>query len=120
MLIHHHKQSDEVFTADIRKKGSQISEALNINFDKLQSWRDLSDRITPLGALFDATLRTNDALHKIAKEGTPSIERGNFFETHHSLLLGIMSSADVLDKRIKGVIDLVSRVITLLIYFILG
>lgn len=84
-----------------------MSQGLNINFDKLQTWRDLSDRIMPLGALFDATLRTNDALHKIAKEGNSPVGRENFFEIHRSLLLGIISSAEVLEKRIKGVIDLV-------------
>lgn len=99
-----HGQSDEVFTADIHMKGSQ---GLNLNFDKLQAWRDLSDRVMPLGALFDATLRTIDALHKIGQQGTPLTGRDNFFVTQRSLLLGIKSSAEVLQNRIKGVIDLV-------------
>jgi hypothetical protein len=83
------------------------SQGLNINFDKLQAWRDLSDRVMPLGALFEATLRTMDALYYIGKEGTPAPGRDNFFVTQRSLLLGIRSSAEVLQNRIKGVIDLV-------------
>ena len=99
------RQSDEVFTADIHMKGSQ---GLNLNFDKLQAWRDLSDRVMPLGALFDATLRTIDALRMIGQQGaSPKTGRDNFFVTQRSLLLGIKSSAEVLQNRIKGVIDLV-------------
>ena len=97
-------QSDEVFTADIHMKGSQ---GLNINFDKLQGWRDLSDRVMPLGALFGATLRTIDALYEIGKEGNPPTGRVSFLVNQRSLLLGITSSAEVLQNRIKGVIDLV-------------
>jgi hypothetical protein len=85
-------------------KGAQ---GLNINFDKLQAWRDLSDRVMPLGALFDATLRTIDAVRKIGQKGTPPTGSDNFFATQQSLLLGIKSSAEVLQNRIKGVIDLV-------------
>jgi hypothetical protein len=103
-LIEPSTQSDEVFTADIHMKGSQ---GLNINFDKLQGWRDLSDRVMPLGALFGATLRTIDGLYEIGKEGNPPAGRVSFLVNQRSLLLGINSSTEVLQNRIKGVIDLV-------------
>jgi len=63
--------------------------------------------------LFDATLRTIDALHQIGKEGTPPTGRDNFFITQRSLLLGIRSSAEVLQNRIKGVIDLLADTLNL-------
>jgi hypothetical protein len=105
MLTRVVRQSDPFFTFDIHKKGAM---AMNINFEKLQSWRDLSDRQMSLGAIFEAASRTIAELRKIAEAGSAPDGRANFFIAQEWHLKGLRSSADVLHRRILGVIDLVS------------
>jgi hypothetical protein len=96
------KKSDIVFTEDIHK------DTYAKNFEYLQEWRDLSDRAQQLPSHFDALLRIVINLETALDSANASMK--NFLSGQKSMLVGLKGSSEVLQRRIEGVIGLVSDI----------
>lgn len=82
------------------------SRSFPVTFELLQQWHDNADKVTPLTAYLNASLRVLDGLHKL-RAATQDDCSEQFHETNMSLLLGVKASSEVLQKRVQGVIELV-------------
>jgi hypothetical protein len=105
-------KSERLFAADIGANNS-----LDISFERLQYWRDLEDRVMPLSSMLRAKLGLLDALEQMsakfaAETANSQNEHGfvqtNFFRARKSSVEALMASAIGLQKRIHGVLNLVS------------
>ena len=82
------------------------SRSFPVTFELLQQWHDNADKVTPLTAYLNASLRILDELRKL-RAATQDDCWEQFHETNMSLLLGVKASSEVLQKRVQGVIELV-------------
>jgi hypothetical protein len=94
---------------------------LEVSFDRLQWWRDLEDRILPLETVLAAQVKLLEALQVIDNRHiplsstknskqlvTPAIFPQNFFKSRQTAIGELSCSAAILQKRIHGVLALVS------------
>jgi hypothetical protein len=88
-------------------------EYLDISFNKLQSWRDLEDRIMPLASIFQALSDLLDVLEVIDEKFRANLSgnqlplQTNFFRSRKGAVKALMTSARGLQHRIHGVLSLV-------------
>lgn len=90
-------------------------EYLDISFNKLQSWRDLEDRIMPLASIFQALSDLLDVLEVIDNKFCANLNgnqlplQTNFFRSRKGAVKALMTSARGLQHRIHGVLSLVKQ-----------
>jgi hypothetical protein len=111
-------QAEKLFVANI-----DAEEYLDISFKKLQTWRDLEDRVMPLASMFQAQLDLLDILQEIdnrfaeaaststttAPDGREVLSvKSKFFHSRKGPVKALMASSTGLQKRIHGVLNLLA------------